>query len=67
MTTIKSLLGLVQAERKKEIKDVQHGKQNYPTLLKKRDPPEFKGDCLEFMDFRKKWMNCVPRILSLIY
>ena len=60
MGSIKSLLGLVQTERKKtEVKKVQQPKVSFPTLLKKRDPPVFKGDCLEFMDFQRKWKNSV--------
>ena len=58
MGSIKTFLGLVQAERKKtQVKNVQQPKPSFPTLLKKRDPPEFKGDCLEFMDFKRKWIN----------
>ena len=60
LSSIKTLLCLVQAERKKtEVKSVQQPKLSFPTLLKKRDPPEFKGDCLEFMDFKRKWNNSV--------
>ena len=60
LTSIKTFLGLVQAERKKtEVKQSQQSKPSFPTLLKKRDPPVFKGDCLEFMDFKRKWINTV--------
>ena len=34
-------------------------KQTYNTFLKKQDPPKFKGDCLDFMEFKRKWKSQV--------
>ena len=50
----------MKSERKKtEVKTSQQPKSSSQTFLKKRDPPAFKGDCLEFMDFKRKWNNLV--------
>ena len=34
-------------------------KQTYNTFLKKQDPPKFKGDCLDYMEFKRKWQSQV--------
>ena len=39
--------------------NTQQSKSSSQTFLKKRDPPVFKGDCLEFLDFQRKWKNQV--------
>ena len=45
--------------RKAEEATLHSSKQSYNTFLKKQDPPKFKGDCLEFMEFRRKWSSQV--------
>ena len=60
LESIKSLQKLVQSERKKTVvSSAQQSKSSNQTFLKKRDPPPFKGDCLEFLDFQRKWKNQV--------
>ena len=50
----------MQSERKEaEEKAPIQAKTNSQTFLKKRDPPVFKGDCLEYIDFKRKWNNLV--------
>ena len=34
-------------------------KSTYNTFLRKQDPPKFSGDCLDFMDFKRKWSGQV--------
>ena len=34
-------------------------KSNYGTFLKKQEVPKFSGDCLDFMEFKRKWSNQV--------
>ena len=60
LESIQKLKKLVQSERKKTgEKASTQSKNSSQTFLKKRDPPTFKGDCLEFMDFKRKWNNLV--------
>ena len=57
---IQTLKTKLQAERKKtEVVVPVVSKSSAQTFLKKRDPPEFGGDCLEYMDFKRKWNNLV--------
>ena len=35
------------------------GKHGYNTFLKKQDPPDFSGDCLDYMEFKRKWSSQV--------
>ena len=34
-------------------------KASYNTFLKKQDPPKFEGNCLDFMEFKRKWASQV--------
>ena len=34
-------------------------KSDYATYFKKQDPPKFKGDCLEYMEWKKRWESQV--------
>ena len=45
--------------RKAEEATSQSVKQSYNTFLKKQDPPKFKGDCLDFLEFKRKWLSQV--------
>ena len=48
-------------EDKRVAKAVERKKPStsYSTFFKKQDPPKFKGDCLEYVEFRKKWASQV--------
>ena len=32
---------------------------SYSTFFKKQDPPKFKGDCLDYLEFKRKWASQV--------
>ena len=32
---------------------------SYSTFFKKQEPPKFKGDCLDYLEFKKKWASQV--------
>ena len=34
-------------------------KSDYSTFFKKQDPPRFKGDCVEYMEWKKRWISQV--------
>ena len=34
-------------------------KSEYSTFFKKQDPPKFKGDCLDYLDWKKRWESQV--------
>ena len=38
---------------------VTSSKSSYNTFLKKQDPPKFSGDCLDYMEFKRKWNSQV--------
>ena len=44
---------------KEESAALNASKNSYNTFLKKQDPPKFKGDCLDFMEFKRKWHSQV--------
>ena len=64
---VESLLSSIDEaiEKKEEEKETKAGvhsaasKPTYNTFLKKQDPPTFSGDCLDFMEFRRKWSSQV--------
>ena len=45
--------------KEKENKASPESKSSYNTFLKKQDPPKFSGDCLDFMEFKRKWLSQV--------
>ena len=34
-------------------------KSDYSTYFKKQDPPRFKGDCLDYVEWKKQWLSQV--------
>ena len=34
-------------------------KSDYSTFFKKQDPPRFKGDCIDYMEWKKRWLSQV--------
>ena len=34
-------------------------KSDYSTFFKKQDPPRFQGDCIEYMEWKKRWVSQV--------
>ena len=45
--------------RKSEEAALNSNKHSYNTFLKKQDPPKFRGDCLDFVEFKRKWQSQV--------
>ena len=41
----------------KEVQSVK--KSDYSTFFKKQDPPRFKGDCLDYIEWKKQWLSQV--------
>ena len=34
-------------------------RSDYSTFFKKQDPPQFKGDCLDYVEWKKQWLSQV--------
>ena len=49
----------VEEKRTKAIATSKDSKSTFNTFLKKQDPPKFLGDCLDYMEFKRKWSSQV--------
>ena len=56
-SSIEKLLDEKRIAKESEKKVV--GPNSFSTFFKKQDPPKFKGDCLDYLEFKKKWASQV--------
>ena len=56
-SSIEKLLDEKRVSKESEKKNV--GPSSFSTFFKKQDPPKFRGDCLDYLEFKKKWASQV--------
>ena len=59
MIAIDDALEKKKGEKISEMKLKQESKSSFATFFKKQDPPRFKGDCVEYLEFKRKWNSQV--------
>ena len=58
-TQIESLLEVINKHIDSMQEVVSSKKSDYSTFFKKQDPPRFKGDCIDYMEWKKRWASQV--------
>ena len=58
-TQIESLLEIINKHIDSMQEVVSSKKSDYSTFFKKQDPPRFKGDCIDYMEWKKRWASQV--------